>query len=424
MIKLFYNILIVSSAISFMTTTANSGIINVFCYYDSRTYYREHQANLKPEDLDPAMSYCTHLIYGYATISTHDYKMMPFDPTLEMDHGSVGGGADKEDPQKYNKLLESTERRNSFINSAKILLKNHNFDGIDLAWQFPVIKPKKIRTAIGSLWHGIKKTIGGTKLVDDKSEEHKEQFSNLVMEMKHALKDDDYVLTASVLPNVNSSLYFDSYSLKDNLDFIIIHGFDYYTPDRNPKEADFAAPLHELHKRNPKLNIDSVVTHWLVSSFPPEKILLGIPAYGRAWKMTSYSDVSGVPPICIDGPAPRGPYTKESGLLSYLEICTKFLGHENNTQVDSQYYLKKIPDLTNRHGIYAFRLPDKRDERGIWISFEDSESIQNKALYVKKKDLGGIAIIDLTLDDFKGVCKDVKFPLVKAATNMLHISRR
>lgn len=45
-----------------------------------------------------------------------------------------------------------------------------------------------------------------------------------------------------------------------------------------------------------------------------------------------------------------GPYTKEDGLLSYPEICTKFLGHANNTQVDSHYYLKKIPDLTNRHG--------------------------------------------------------------------------
>lgn len=79
-----------------------------------------------PEELDPAMSYCTHLIYGYATISTHDYKMMPLDPNLEMDHGkgnyrtvtnlklkfpalkillSVGGGADKEDPKKYNILV-------------------------------------------------------------------------------------------------------------------------------------------------------------------------------------------------------------------------------------------------------------------------------------------------------------------------------
>ena len=72
---------------------------------------------------------------------------------------SVGGDAD-EGTDKYLALLESSTGRISFTNSINVLLKSHGFDGLDLAFQFPKIKPKKIRSAVGSVWHSFKKTIG------------------------------------------------------------------------------------------------------------------------------------------------------------------------------------------------------------------------------------------------------------------------
>lgn len=63
---------------------------------------------------------------------------------------SVGGGADTAgEKDKYLTLLETPEKRAEFVNSAKQLLKHHNFDGLDLAWQFPVIKEKKDRGTFG-----------------------------------------------------------------------------------------------------------------------------------------------------------------------------------------------------------------------------------------------------------------------------------
>lgn len=65
---------------------------------------------------------------------------------------SVGGGIDNDpdaDSNKYLTLLESSGGRAAFLNSAYSLIKTYDFDGIDLAWQFPPNKPKKIKSTIG-----------------------------------------------------------------------------------------------------------------------------------------------------------------------------------------------------------------------------------------------------------------------------------
>lgn len=53
---------------------------------------------------------------------------------------------------KLNSLqLESPQARTAFVNSGVLLAEQHGFDGIDLAWQFARIKPKKIRSTWGKL---------------------------------------------------------------------------------------------------------------------------------------------------------------------------------------------------------------------------------------------------------------------------------
>lgn len=45
--------------------------------------------------------------------------------------------------------IESLEHRMAFVNSAHTLVKSFGFDGLDLAWEFPETKPKKIRSSLG-----------------------------------------------------------------------------------------------------------------------------------------------------------------------------------------------------------------------------------------------------------------------------------
>lgn len=80
------------------------------------------------EELKPALSYCTHLVYGYAGIDDDKFKAISLDPKLDLPESkdvkggkgnfksitalkkaypsltillSVGGNADIEDPDKY-----------------------------------------------------------------------------------------------------------------------------------------------------------------------------------------------------------------------------------------------------------------------------------------------------------------------------------
>lgn len=79
-----------------------------------------------PMDLDPALSFCTHLVYGFAGIQADTYKMVSLNPNLDVDRShanyraltnfkskypglkvllSVGGDDDIEEKQKYNTLV-------------------------------------------------------------------------------------------------------------------------------------------------------------------------------------------------------------------------------------------------------------------------------------------------------------------------------
>lgn len=77
-----------------------------------------------------------------------------------------------------------------------------------------------------------------------------------------------------------------------------------------------------------------------------------------------------------------------------------------------------MPDLSKNLGTYAFRLPNN-NEKGIWISFEEPETAKQKAMYVKQNNLGGLALMDLSLDDARGICDSSKYPILKAVRTVL-----
>ncbi|XP_068620004.1 chitinase-like protein EN03 [Battus philenor] len=422
------------AALSVAVANPPVSVSKVVCYYDSKSYTRESQARMLPLDLDPALPFCTHLVYGYAGIHPDTYKMVPLNENLDVDRThanyraitnmktkyvalktllSVGGDADTEDVQKYNALLESPQARTAFVNSAVLLAEQHGFDGIDLAWQFPKMKPKKIRSTWGSIWHGIKKTFATTP-VDDKEAEHREGFTALVRDMKQALSlKPNMQLSVTVLPNVNASIYIDVPAIINHVDFVNLEAFDYSTPERNPKEADYTAPIYTPQKRNELLNANAAVNYFTEAGAPPFKIVLGIATYGRTWSLDSDSEIAGVPPIHTNGPGEAGPYTKTEGLLSYPEVCAKLINP--NHQKGMRPHLRKVTDTSKRFGTYAFRLPDDNGEGGCWVSYEDPDTAGQKAAFVKSRGLGGVSIVDLSMDDFRGLCTSDKYPILRAA---------
>lgn len=78
--------------------------------------------------------------------------------------------------------------------------------------------------------------------------------------------------------------------------------------------------------------------------------------------------------------------------------------------------LRRVNDPSKKYGSYAYE-PYNADTgaEGLWVGFEDTDTAGNKASYVKAKGLGGVAIFDLSLDDFRGVCNGDKYPIIRGA---------
>ncbi|XP_039299774.1 chitinase-like protein EN03 [Nilaparvata lugens] len=408
----------------------------VVCYWDGRSFHREGVAKITVEEIKPALTYCTHLIYGFAAIDDDDYHIEPIDKKLDTDKDnghnqykqvtdlkrshpgltvllSVGGNADTEDPEKYLTLLESKDHQTKFINSVKTFLTKHGFDGIDIAWQFPVVKEKKDRGIIGGFFHKVKKTFGSG--VDDKAEEHKDQFVTLLRDMKSVLRTDNKIMTLGVLPHVNSTVYYDVKDILPYLEFINLWTVDFRTPKRTSDQADYAAPLYYQYDRKPHQNIDSTVRWWKEQGAEPHKLIVGLPTYGRTWKTTLDSAISGVPPLVADGPGPAGTHTKTEGLLAYYEICPRIVSPTNAKAPRDT--LRRVTDPSKRLGTYGYHMPNKQknEEEGIWVSFEEPETAAQKAQYVKQNGYGGVALIELSLDDPRGMCDGTKYPILKQA---------
>lgn len=87
----------------------------------------------------------------------------------------------------------------------------------------------------------------------------------------------------------------------------------------------------------------------LQNGCPNNKVILGIPTYGRTWKLDEDSGLTGVPPLPADGGGEAGPYTNTVGLLSYPEICSKIA---TPTEIKAGYLgkLRKVNDPTKRFG--------------------------------------------------------------------------
>ncbi|KAH8317636.1 hypothetical protein KR074_002870 [Drosophila pseudoananassae] len=413
---------------------------NLVCYYDSSSYTREGLGKLLNPDLEIGVQFCTHLVYGYAGIRGDNYQAHSLNENLDIyKHQfsevtalkrkyphlkvllSVGGDhdIDVEHPNKYIELLEGEKvRQAGFIQSAYALVKNYGFDGLDLAYQFPRNKPRKVHGELGSAWKSIKKLFTGDYVVDPQSALHKEQFTAFVRDVKDSLRNDGFLLSLTVLPNVNSTWYFDIPSLNGLVDFVNLAAFDFVTPARNPEEADYAAPIYHPDGSKDRLahfNADFQVDYWLRQGFPSSKLNLGVATYGNAWKLTSDSGLEGVPVIHrTEGPAPEGVQSQKAGLLSYAEICGKLSNPQNQYLKGNDSPLRRISDPTKRFGTIAYRPVDGAITEGIWVSYDDPDSASNKAAYARAKNLGGVALFDLAYDDFRGQCTNDRYPILRA----------
>ena len=127
---------------------------------------------------------------------------------------------------------------------------------------------------------------------------------------------------------------------------------------------------------------------------PKEKIIFGVPLYGRSFRLTNCDQTNILSPA--SGPATAGKYTGEDGFLSFYEIC-QFQQQGWTTVTSSQ------AGAAGTMGPYAYG-KNAANDRCEWVGFDDLSTIIAKVKYAMDKKLGGVMVWELSLDDFNGFC--------------------
>uniref|UniRef100_A0A182IVU9 chitinase n=1 Tax=Anopheles atroparvus TaxID=41427 RepID=A0A182IVU9_ANOAO len=149
-----------------------------------------------------------------------------------------------------------------------------------------------------------------------------------------------------------------------------------------------------------QLNVNASVHYWLAQGAPAEKLVLGIPLYGRSFTLANAAN-SQIGAATIGG-GTAGPYTQQAGVLGYNEFCEKLQTEAWDLRWSDE---QQVP--------YAVR-------NNQWLGYDDLRSIQLKVKYLLDLGLGGAMVWSLETDDFLGFCNGVQYPLMKEIRQLLN----
>ena len=184
------------------------------------------------------------------------------------------------------------------------------------------------------------------------------------------------LLTAAVGAGVDKMNNVDWPVVSQYLDIINLMSYDFF--GAFDSETNHNSPLYQPAQGNPGFNLDSAVTK-LTSQFGvnPNQITLGVAFYGRSSKTVGPAGLF----VSTTGSSDNITYSIDDGTPLYYNVLNKmslFTKHWDN--------LAKVPYLTGTGGLQTF------------VSYDDENSIGEKAQYIVDNNLRGAIIWEITGD--------------------------
>ncbi|MCG8310192.1 MAG: glycoside hydrolase family 18 protein [Cytophagales bacterium] len=317
----------------------------------------------------------THINYAFANVI--DGRVM-FD-TADIDHTSL-----KDDDLKALQKLKAVnpdlkilvsvggwvwsgnfsdaaltaESRSRFAKSAADFVDKYGLDGIDIDWEYPN------QVGAGNI-HRVEDIENFTLLMKATRE--------ALSELEKQTQKGHYLLTIATGAD---SAYVSNTKLgevAEYLDFLNIMTYDFYNGlhKTTGHHANLYPSVNNPFRISDVLN--SVKLHE-DAGVPLEKITIGIPFYGRRWEGVSPGENSGL----------YQPAESVGQIMFYRLIAEQCLNNDSYSRLWDES--AKAPYLWNA-------------DSGIFISYEDAESIGYKIDYLKEKGLSGVMFWEYSDDD-------------------------
>ncbi|WP_141059542.1 glycoside hydrolase family 18 protein [Stenotrophomonas rhizophila] len=366
-----------AAALSLAASAAEPPSKVIGAYYPGGSAERYPVADIPADTL-------THLFYAFATIDAGRCVVGPQADAhfkslaaLKRAHPqlhtliSIGGW----NAGGFSDAALTADSRARFVASCVALFfdtHRGSFDGVDIDWEFPV--------------------YGGPLEITDRPQDRR-NMTLLVREFRRQLDaagtaDKRRLLLTAALPagRVQTDGPYDparSYALKElgqTLDFINLMSYDMGTGFS--AVSTFNAPLREvaedpLDPAQRRWNtVEGAVAYYQQHGVPASKLVLGVPFYGRGFRVTAGGNDGLYQPY--SGPFDAGEWRR---------IRSAFL--------DSPGWQRHWHPVAQSPWLYN---PTER----IFISYEDPTSIGLRAAFAKSAALRGVFTWELTGDDAQG----------------------
>jgi len=260
--------------------------------------------------------------------------------------------------------------RAQFATSCADFMETYGFDGIDIDWEYP----------------------GGGGLASNTSRPvDTENFTLLLQALRNeldsrgALNGRHYLLTIAAPGGAEKIANIEVEEIHSLLDFINVMTYDFngsWGPVSNFNAPLYASPGDPTS--TPGANADAAIQSYLGRGVPADKLVLGVPFYGRAVQGVAnvngglFQSYSATPMGTWDDAA-----SGATGMFDYADIAENYL---NQPGIDSY--------RDTDSGVPWLHAPSS----GLFLSYDDPTSLTLKKQYALANELGGVMIWEMSAD--------------------------
>ncbi|CAA0806516.1 Glycosyl hydrolase family protein with chitinase insertion domain [Striga hermonthica] len=255
-------------------------------------YYPSWARNMGPNEIDT--TYYTHIFYAFVVPNNLTFtfdnigpqqkaSLRNFTSALRAKNPPVGplfsiggGGAD---PTLFSRMGSAPSTRKAFIDSAISLARDYGFCGMDLDYEFP--RNASDMDNLGLLLREWRKAV--------------ERESKRTGKPRLLITAAVYYAADMTLSGAPRS--YPARAIQESLDWVNMMDYDYHG-SWEPSVTGAHAQLYDPSGRN--LSTSYGVESWMKAGVAARKLVMGLPMYGRTWKLESANQTGiGAPAVGV-----------------------------------------------------------------------------------------------------------------------------